>query len=236
MVGAAVLVVHGAFEPAVPVAPPRRAAPGAAPRRAADHHRRRRHARAPPDRRSRRQGRSVGRPARGDGHREGRARRRASSSLAALGFDLRAPQLRRPSGRAPRERALRIRARGVHRRRAGEAGAPRDRRRRKPVPRRDRRAPPHGAGQAPARPREPRDHARRRPPVEARRRADHLRDQPRSGLAGPLRRVPAGSLLPAQRHHAHHPAAAIAAQRDRSPCARVHSRGVSPRRAADCCP
>ena len=88
-------------------------------------------------------------------------------------------QLRRARRDAARERAVRPREGRVHRRHQAQARPLRARRRRHPVPRRDRRHLAGDAGQAPARPAGARVRARRRRGQHQGRRARGLGDQPR---------------------------------------------------------
>src|SRR5258708_5181942 len=84
-----------------------------------------------------------------------------------------------------------------HRRR-GAAGPVRDGPRRDSVPRRDRRHPAHPAGQAAAGAAGARDREARRPAPNPHRRPHPLRHAPRARRDDRDRRVPPGSLLPAQ--------------------------------------
>ena len=94
---------------------------------------------------------------------------------------VRQDQLRGAAGRAARERALRPRARLVHRRAEDQAGPVRARRRRHPVPRRDRRDAGVDAGQAAAGAAGRRVLPRRRPAQDQGRHARHRRHQRRPG-------------------------------------------------------
>ena len=87
-------------------------------------------------------------------------------------------RVRGAPGGAPAERALRPRARGVHGRRARQAGPLRGGARRHGLPRRDRRGEPGDPGQAPARPRHLDLPARRRDDRDPRRRPRPGGDEP----------------------------------------------------------
>ena len=139
-----------------------------------------------------------------------------SRAVAARGQAVRADQLRHAVADAVRGRAVRARPRRVHRRARGQARPARDRRERHGVAGRDRRAAAAAAGQAAARDRDARGDARRRGEGAHHRRALPGRDQPGAGGRGRARRVPPGSLLPAERHLVADPAAARARRRDRA--------------------
>ncbi len=136
------------------------------------------------------------------------------------GRPVRRDQLRGDSRAAARERAVRLREGRVHRRREADHRQDRDRGRRHAVPRRDRRHAAVAAGEAAALPAGPQDRARRRPSGDPRRRARRVRDQPRSAGADPRAALPPGPVLPHQRGHDRHSAAARSARR-RRPCSRT---------------
>ena len=122
-------------------------------------------------------------------------------------------ELRRAPGRAPRERALRARARRVHGRRDDphrqvRAGGHGD-----VDARRDRRDEAGAAGQAPARPAGRRVHEARQQQADSGGRPDRRGDEPRPRGDDAQRRVPRGSLLPAQGDRAHRAGAARASRR-----------------------
>ena len=140
----------------------------------------------------------------GDG-RQARPRAEPASPPA-----VRRRRVRGAPGGAPAERAVRPRARGVHGRRARQAGPLRGGPRRHGLPRRDRRGEPGHAGQAPARPRHLDVPARRRHERDPRRRPRPGGDEPRPPRDGPPGPLPRGPLLPAEHGLARAPAAARA--------------------------
>ncbi len=133
-----------------------------------------------------------------------------------------AHQLRRHPRHAARERAVRLQARRLHRRAHRSGRHLRRGRRRDDLPRRDRRAVAGAAGQAAARAAGGGDPAARRGAQREDRRARGGRDQQGSGGAPVERRLPRGSLLPAER--APHPPAGAA----RSPGGHPAARGAFP--------
>ena len=137
-----------------------------------------------------------------DRRRQGAAGRDGAPGVAPARRPVRVPQLRGAVRDAARKRALRSRARGVHRRRAGQAWPHGDGGQRHAVPRRGRRAAAGDAGQAAARARDPRGHAPRQRAPAADGPAVHRGDEPRPRGGDRTRDVSPGPLLPAGGDHA----------------------------------
>ena len=143
------------------------------------------------------------------------------------------PELRGDLAPAGRADAVRLRQGGVHRRAVEQGRVLRGRRRRHPVPRRDRRAAARHAGEAAARAGERRVPARRRDPAPHRALPRDRRHQPRPAPRAARGRVPRRSLSPALGLHAERAAAARAGQRQ-APAAATFSK--APLRARRCVP
>ncbi len=117
-------------------------------------------------------------------------------------------ELRRPARESPGERALRPREGGLHRGDGPEDRPLRGGGRGDPFPGRNRRTLAGGPGQTPPLPPGARVPAPRREPDPPQRCPGDQRDQPKPGTAGEGGGLPGGSLLPAERRHDVHPAAA----------------------------
>ena len=129
-------------------------------------------------------------------------------------------QLRGDARHAARVRALRPRPRQLHRRLSRQARPVRVGQRRHRVHGRSRRDVAAHAGAAAPLPRDRRDPARRRrAQPRQRQRARRRRHQPAAARADPVRRLPRGPVLPAQRHPHHDPAAQGSPRRRRAAAA-----------------
>ena len=128
------------------------------------------------------------------------APRRAPRRQAAGG-----PELRRAPREPLRGRALRQRGGGLHRRRQAAHRQVGARRRRHPVPRRDREHAPQPPSQAVAGPPGAQHRAPRRQPADPRRFPHRGGDQGRPAGGEPRRHLPRGPLLPAQCRRDPHP-------------------------------
>jgi len=175
-------------------------------------------------RRAPREGTARRPPHRRDRRRQRGHRRLHSSSLTESRRTARGGELRRAHRERRRERALRPREGAFTRRCFDEGRLLRSGRRRRVLPRRDRRASASSPGEAPPGPRDEEGNPRRGDDSDLRRRPHRLGNAPGSRRGREGGHVPPGPLLPPERYDRHRTSAPRA--QGRRARARAHVRGA----------